>query len=342
MAQLNLESGSAGKRLGAKLVDGILPALITGAAALIGMPLIGYEQVSASSAVLDLSMFFVVTGAGTLLALGYWIFLWGWEARTGKTPGNLAFGIRTTNEDGFAPGWLAVFLRNLIIGLSGIVPVIGFVIVMISNLFDPNGKRQGWYDKAARTFVFDVRRGRNPLVTGGINGPASFAPQAPLPAVQPISSPVVFSPEKVPTGSTAPLPDVETTHPDAEAGETIASRRRTAATAYAPAGVRIRLDDGRDLVLQSEALIGRNPSAKASEAVQLIPVQDDGRSVSKTHLHLRVEAGRLWVTDRHSTNGSAITGDGGERTTLPGGQPYWAAPGSTVHFGDRSFRVEQA
>ena len=265
MAQLNLENGSAGKRLGAKLVDGIPPALISGLAAVVGMPLIGYEQVSASSAVVDLSMFFVVMGAGSLLALGYWIFLWGWDAKTGKTPGNLMFGLRTTDEEGFAPGWLAVFLRNLIIALSGIIPVLGFVIVMISNLFDPHGKRQGWYDKAARTFVFDVRRGRNPLLTGG-----------------------------------------------------------------------------RDLVLESVALIGRNPAGKDNEPAQLIPVKDEGRSVSKTHLHLRVDAGRLWVTDRHSTNGSAVGGADGERTPLPGGQPSWAPPGSTVYFGDRSFRVEQA
>ncbi|WP_299165471.1 RDD family protein [uncultured Arthrobacter sp.] len=390
MAQLNLENGSAGKRLGAKLVDGIPPALITGLAAVVGMPLIGYEQVSASSAVVDLSMFFVVTGAGSLLALGYWIFLWGWEARTGKTLGNLMFGLRTTNEEGLAPGWLAVFLRNLIIGLSGIVPVIGFVIVMISNLFDSNGKRQGWYDKAARTFVFDIRRGRNPLVTGGINGPSSFAPQPQPPAVQPIPSPVisrrapgasqpepqpavsqpgpavsqpgpavsqpqqstfqpepvVFQSEKVPTGRTAPLHDFDFAHPDEEGGETVVSRRSAAvppnSDPFTRNAVRIRLDDGRDVVLQSAALVGRNPAAKDNEPAQLIPVKDEGRSVSKTHLHLRVEAGRLWVTDRHSTNGSAVSGADGERTPLPGGQPYWAAPGSTVHFGDHSFKVEQA
>lgn len=360
MAQLNLENGPAGKRLGAKLVDGIPPALITGVAAAVGMPLIGYEQVSASSAVVDLSMFFVVVGAGSLLSLGYWVLLWGWEAKTGKTPGNLLFGLRTANEEGFAPGWMAVFLRNLIIGLSGIIPLIGFVIVMVSNLFDSNGKRQGWHDKAARTLVFDVRRGRNPLETGGINGPSSFAPQPPPPALQPVSSPVaprpeasaapvpasdpvpvVFQSEKVPTGPTSPLHDFGITHPDDDAGETVVSRR-SAAPAAGPPAVRIVLDDGRDLVLQSAALIGRNPAARADEAAQLIPVPDEGRSVSKTHLHLSVEAGRLVVTDRHSTNGSAVTAPDGARTPLPGGQQHWAAPGSTVHFGDRSFRVEQA
>lgn len=393
MAQLDLHSASAAKRLAAKLVDGIPPALLTGIAALIAMPLIGYEQVSASSAVVDLSMFLIVTGAGSLLALVYWILLWGWEAKTGKTTGNLIFGIRTTNEEGLAPGWLAVFLRNLIIGLSGIVPVLGFVLVMISNLFDPSGKRQGWYDKAARTFVFDVRHGRDPLTTGGVGGPASFAPQVPAPALQPIASPVVAPagatnssghvtmrpgtapsaqeagpsgeenaergpapsrfqptdfapepavslPEKVPTGRTAPLPDLAPTHPDDDAGETVVSRRSPAVPVSK--GIRIRLDDGRNLLLQSVALIGRNPAAGHTETAQLIPVEDEGRSVSKTHLHLRVEDGRLWVTDRYSTNGSAVTGVDGNRTALPGGQAYWVDAGSTVHFGDRSFRVERA
>lgn len=38
----------------------------------------------------------------------------------------------------------------------------------------------------------------------------------------------------------------------------------------------------------------------------------------------------------------AISGVDGEYTPLPGGHQYWAEPVSTVHFGGRSFRVEQA
>lgn len=390
MAQLNLENGSAGKRLGAKLLDGVPSALITGAAVVVALPLIGYEQVSADTARLDLSMFYLVVGIGSLVSLVYWIFMWGWEAKTGKTLGNVMLGLRTTNLEGFAPGWLAVFVRSLIIGLSGIIPVIGFILVMISNLFDSPSQRQGWHDKAARTLVFDVRRGRNPLTSGGIGGPASFAPPAPPPAVQPIPSPlaahrfpppeeaptgtpaslaappaqasspspephaysapapasfappptavVAAAPEKVPTGRTTPLPENQPTHPDLESEQTIVTRRA------ARNGVRIVLDDGRTLVLQSTALVGRNPAAGPADSgttPELIPVKDEGRSVSKTHLGLRVEDGRLWVTDRNSTNGSGITGSDGVRSTLTGGKPYLAEPGSTVHFGDRSFRVEQ-
>ncbi|GAB3538375.1 hypothetical protein GCM10027403_24640 [Arthrobacter tecti] len=414
MAQLNLKNGSAGKRLGAKLLDGIPAALISGIAVVLALPLIGYEQISADTAVLDLGMFYVVSGIGSVVSLGYWIFLWGWEAKTGKTLGNLMLGLRTTNEQGFAPGWLAVFLRNLIIGLSGIVPVIGFVLMMVSNLFDSPEQRQGWYDKAARTLVFDVRAGRNPLVTGGIGGPASFAPEPPPPAVRAIPSPVTghrttapeeaptsspqetsalasfesprqvesgpraqpirasepapasfappapaaptpapappeaappvaappvanppaaaLLPEKIPTGRTAPLPENEPTHPDQESEETVATRRS------GERGIRIHLDDGRNFLLRSTALIGRNPAG--TDNAELISVKDEGRSVSKTHLHLRVDDGRLWVTDRNSTNGSAITVQAGARIQLPGGEPYLAEPGSTVHFGDRSLRVE--
>ncbi|NJC21826.1 putative RDD family membrane protein YckC [Arthrobacter pigmenti] len=411
MAQLNLKNGSAGKRLGAKLLDGIPAALISGIAVVLALPLIGYEQISADTAVLDLGMFYVVSGIGSVVALGYWIFLWGWEAKTGKTLGNLMLGLRTTNEEGFAPGWLAVFLRNLIIGLSGIVPVIGFVLMMVSNLFDSPEQRQGWYDKAARTLVFDVRAGRNPLVTGGIGGPASFAPQPAPPAVRAIPSPVTghgttgpeeaptsspqetsafasseslqrvehgqraqpsrasepasvsfappapadptaapappaatppeaappaaaLLPEKIPTGRTAPLPENEPTHPDQESEETVVTRRS------GERGIRIQLDDGRDVLLRSTALIGRNPAG--TDCVELISVKDEGRSVSKTHLHLRVDDGRLWVTDRNSTNGSAITAKAGARIPLRGGEPYLAEPDSTVHFGDRSFRVEKS
>lgn len=367
MAQLNLVNGPAGKRLVAKLLDAVPAALLLGAASLLGSTLIGYEQVSATRAVLDLGMFFVVLGIGSLISLGYWIFLWGWEAKTGKSPGNLAMGLRTTGLDGIPAGWLAIFLRNLIIWLSGVLPILGFVLVMVSNLFDSNDHRQGWHDKAGRTLVFDVRAGRNPLDTGGINGPASFAPEPPPPALRRVASPIaghrVSSPEeaptggphvpqidrlhsppapvqrieRVPTGRTAPLPDSghpESGHPDDESERTVLTRSTRSG------GVRLVFDDGRTIEVMGEALIGRNPEGPGPEEGQLISVEDQGRSVSKTHLQVRVEGANLWITDRNSTNGSAISRMEG-RTPVVGGQSLLARPGDTVHFGDRTFRVEQ-
>jgi len=107
--------------------------------------------------------------------------------------------------------------------------------------------------------------------------------------------------------------------------------------------LRIRLDDGRDIELDRTVLIGRNPAGHPGEdSVQLIPVADPGRSISKTHLHLLAGNGGVWVTDRNSTNGSAVTTPDGIRTALAAGEPTHVRPGSTVHFGDRSFYLGQA
>ncbi|GAC1372955.1 MAG: hypothetical protein NVSMB43_10080 [Pseudarthrobacter sp.] len=46
--------------------------------------------------------------------------------------------------------------------------------------------------------------------------------------------------------------------------------------------------------------------------------------------------------DRNSTNGIAVTTPDGRRTPRQPGVPAFASPGSTVHFGDRSFHLGQA
>ncbi len=107
--------------------------------------------------------------------------------------------------------------------------------------------------------------------------------------------------------------------------------------------LRIRIDDGREIELDQAVLIGRNPAGHpGEEAVQLLPVADPGRSISKTHLHVQAGNGGIWVTDRNSTNGSAVTTPDGIRTALAPGEPTHVRPGSTVHFGDRSFYLGQA
>jgi pSer/pThr/pTyr-binding forkhead associated (FHA) protein len=110
-----------------------------------------------------------------------------------------------------------------------------------------------------------------------------------------------------------------------------------------PAGINIRFDDGREVTLGASALIGRNPAAAAGEDVdQLIDFADLDRSVSKTHLELRVQGGKVWVNDRNSTNGTAVTGLDGVRQQLVPGAPVAATSGATVEFGDRSFVIGQA
>ncbi|MDM7831537.1 RDD family protein [Cellulomonas edaphi] len=99
----------------------------------------------------------------------------------------------------------------------------------------------------------------------------------------------------------------------------------------------LALSDGRRVVVEGVALIGRNPSAVVD--VQTIRVVDPGRSVSKTHLQVAVSPAGIWVADRGSTNGTVVTLPDGAQVVCPVDHPVRLRPGSTVTFGDYSFVV---
>lgn len=101
-----------------------------------------------------------------------------------------------------------------------------------------------------------------------------------------------------------------------------------------PRALMLELDDGGRIRLGGRVLIGRNPTLQPGEAGTLVPIPDDTRSVSKTHVAIDVEGGTIQVVDRHSTNGTAIVHDGKE-TRLVGGVPTRAEVGDTVVLGDR-------
>ncbi|MEV7648923.1 RDD family protein [Arthrobacter sp. NPDC089319] len=412
-ARLNLVSASAGKRLGAWLIDKIPPAVLMLAAYAASVPAVlqAAASGSASAAGSAVGGLFLWLGLASLLSLAYTVWLWGWEATTGKTPGNLVLGLRTANEDGHAAGWGAIFLRGLIIAVGSLVLAVGAMVVVVSNLWDRNHKRQGWHDKVAKTLVLDVAQGRDPLTTGGLYGPAAFAPEgtdahagfaeaaphghhshggspveaAPQPsgvisaipgfgpdaAPAPVASPIARAAPAIAVPPPAPVPgDVDSReaapsyalamagpaaagtaavgaaaegvnadeHPDEEFAATLVRASGTQAGPFT-----LTFDDGRDVVLETTALIGRNPAAAAGEDIdQLIDFADMGRSVSKTHVLLRADGATVWVTDRNSTNGTAVTGADGIRRQLAPGEPVAAAPGATVEFGDRSFTIGAA
>lgn len=158
-ANPNAVNATGWQRLAAKALD-VLPALAVGAAGWAVAQLLPGAGSTVPAA--------AAATAGAVLA-GYALWLWIWEARTGKTPGNLAFGLRTTSEQGHVPGLRGIFLRNLLLALSGLL-VLGPVVLLLSNRWDANHQRQGWHDKLARTLSVDVAAGRNPLETGGLRG----------------------------------------------------------------------------------------------------------------------------------------------------------------------------
>jgi uncharacterized RDD family membrane protein YckC len=336
MVNLELANASTGKRAGAKLIDlGVawllqLVPFALGAASLAGLSGSRYPTAADQQALLAAAIWFT---AGGILGLALWLFCWAWEAKTGKTPGQAMLGLRTANLEGLAPGWGAVFVRNLVFGLVCLIPVAGVVLALVSNAFDPNGRRQGWHDKAARTFVFDVREGRDPLTTGGINGPASFAPRPELPALQEVASPL-------PPRPAAPAPARE----DADLEMTRFSGPRPAASA--PHGGRaghdvvLSFSDGRRVALRGPVLVGRNPAGYEDETVQeLLAVEDPGKSVSKTHLAVWSDGSRVWVQDRKSTNGTRVVRADGATAAAPAGEPVEVDAGDVVHFGDHFFSV---
>ncbi|MEO6714439.1 MAG: FHA domain-containing protein, partial [Mycobacteriales bacterium] len=103
---------------------------------------------------------------------------------------------------------------------------------------------------------------------------------------------------------------------------------------------RLTFDRGVTLTIHGYALIGRSPTPDPGDPpAQLLPIEDRELSISKTHLAVGIDDRGFWVSDRHSTNGSAVTGPDRERVRCVPGQRYYVLPGSTVHIGDRSFDV---
>lgn len=396
-ANLELVPATAGKRLGAAVLDWLAPVAVLVVTFAIGFAGITRTQ-SGGFIIYDTASLVLFGSIGTGLTLVYLVVLAGMEGRSGATIGNRVMGIRSADKDGYAPGTGGVFLRGLVTGAGIILALLAAVLIVIfrwfdialfilgplvligaawavlvvvSNTWDANGRLRGWHDAAAKTLVFDVNAGRNPLTSGGIQGPYSFAPLD-LPPVQPVASPVArqpaaaqpspaqphtaaqtyappsFAPQAansfhppVTPAVTLPVPASGATHPDDDLDRT--QMRGGAAYAAPVAVLRIKLDDGRDFQLDRSVLVGRNPVARTGEQqAQLLAVTDPGRSISKTHLHLLTDGAGIWVTDRNSTNGSAVTTPDGRRTPLQPGVPAFISPGTTVHFGDRSFHLGQA
>ncbi|MFC9351108.1 RDD family protein [Arthrobacter sp. NPDC057013] len=383
---LALVPAAPGKRLGAAVLDWLAPVAILTVLLSFGFAGITSTR-SAGLIIYDTSLLAVLGSIGAGLTLVYAFAVASVEGRSGNTIGNQLMGIRSADRDGYAPGLGAVFLRGVVTGAGILLAVLAAVLVavfkwfdaallvlgpslllgaawavavVVSSVWDPDGKLRGWHDRAAKTLVFDVANGRNPVATGGIEGPYSFAPLD-LPPVQQVASPVASRAPVAPAPAAPAAVASQTPAEPVVPGGALASAVHPASPVHpddamdrtqvragvrqdAPEAVlRITLDDGRDVRLAHTVLIGRNPAPAAGESqAQLLPVPDPGRTISKTHLHLLTDGAGVWVTDRHSTNGSAVTTPDGMRTALQPGVPAFVSPGTTVHFGDRTFNVGHA
>jgi pSer/pThr/pTyr-binding forkhead associated (FHA) protein len=102
------------------------------------------------------------------------------------------------------------------------------------------------------------------------------------------------------------------------------------------------LDDGRQISVAGVVLLGRNPQPRPGEEdAQLIKVDDPGRTVSKSHLELGVNAGGMYVLDRGSTNGSTVTNANGLSKRCSPGDVVMVSEGNIVSFGDHWLEVRR-
>ncbi len=97
-----------------------------------------------------------------------------------------------------------------------------------------------------------------------------------------------------------------------------ASLAADAPLSSAAAVVRVQLDTGETLTLESATLLGRDPAPLAGEAVALQQISDPSFSFSKTHLLIAPTGSQITVTDRHSTNGVLVEQAGRTRVCPPG------------------------
>ncbi len=110
-----------------------------------------------------------------------------------------------------------------------------------------------------------------------------------------------------------------------------------------PLGV-LLLDDGSVFQLDSDYVVGREPSLDASVAqgrARPLRVGDDSGIVSRVHARVQLEGWRVLVTDLGSANGTriALPGQPGEQQLVPQ-VPLVLAAGSQVDLGGRMFRYE--
>lgn len=181
--------------------------------------------------------------------------------------------------------------------------------------------------------ALDVRRGRDPLRTV-----SQAPPLLPLPPAAQHPPEPAAPPPAPPTAAPPRAHAARPAHPPAHRSQRAAS----AAPPGAPVstGAQVTTEDGEVFEVAGRALVGRNPRPRDGEAVEvLIPLNDLARSASKTHAALRWDGRTLWVTDRASTNGTAVTDPTGRRRALTPHAEEPVAPGSTLHLGDRTLTV---
>lgn len=268
------------------------------------------------------------------------------HGRAGKTIGKALTGIRTVNVRTLErPGIGWVLWRFVLMGASGIVPLIGPVVLLASPTFDAQGRGRGLHDKAARVWLVDVRHGLDPYNDKRMRVARKLVKAEPAPersALPSLATPVdAASQPAYRPGSRASAGVVGLARPrmpeevpqPAYVPQPAAVSEPAPAPAPAPQFA-LKLDTGATIPVTAPVLLGRNPDAAGHPGAQAVPLEDDSRSLSKTHMLVRPVDGGLEIVDCASTNGSGLI-RGGTEYSVAAGTPIMTIAGDTVRLGDR-------
>lgn len=368
---LGLIPAPYGRRAMATILEILIAGAILLPALIIAVPrIVGILQDDPAGLLLGGDLLWILIGWGIsqLLMTAFVLVQLILHGRRGVTIGKAVFGLRTVNVKTLERPrfWRGAVVRYLIGWASFVIPVIGpLLVVALSPFFDVERRGRGWVDLAAQTWIVDIRKGLNPydakrmrIARKSLTMP-EHEEKPPLPSLAtPVDQhvPEAYVPsarfsggvigvhravDSRANGPAAPAPSPAPAPAPTPAPAFASPAQQPAPTAVPASGIRavLELDDGRRIEVGRVTLVGRGPAAgPGEEGAELIRIDDDTRSVSKTHLALLPARRGVHVMDRGSTNGSALQRGGAETPLVPG-QSVEIAAGDVIRFGDRWMRV---
>ena len=143
----------------------------------------------------------------------------------------------------------------------------------------------------------------------------------------------------------APSAEVEAPRPPEPAVPTTAPKPAATATnsttASAPASASyaaLLLDTGQSIPVNRTIVLGRAPSPQRATDSP-IPVEDQTRSLSRTHVRIAPSEGGITIEDLNSANGTRARSPNGQTHTLVPGQPIELPMNSQLLLGERLISV---
>jgi hypothetical protein len=92
--------------------------------------------------------------------------------------------------------------------------------------------------------------------------------------------------------------------------------------------------------IRAATLLGRRPATDGEKNTdELLAIDDDSSTISKTHARLEWQDDGLWITDRQSANGTIVDRPGQKPVELAADQSYQLSAGDIVRLGEVTFIV---